>query len=225
MNTLRLVINLPARIDRKSEMQSQLRSVGWDAEFFSAYRPDNKGKFPSIGALGCFLSHLGALNEAISRGYDRLVLMEDDLNFVHDFPQRWRRIEEFLNNSNCNLMYPAHTLRDTQFGITRLEHNTSFICSHFIVFDRVGMLSCAEQLEIFASRHGGHPLGGPMHVDGAYATIREQNPGLLTFAHYPSLGYQRPSRTDVNEGHWLDRLPVLGALARKAKSILLPLQP
>ena len=42
-----------------------------------------------------------------------------------------------------------------------------------------------------------------MHVDGAYSTIRSQNPQLKTYAIAPVLGHQRPSRTDIREADGL----------------------
>ena len=60
-----------------------------------------------------------------------------------------------------------------------------------------------------------------MHVDGAYSTMREQNQSLMTYALSPALGYQRPSRTDIGDGRWFDRVPALEPVvgfARKMKA-------
>ena len=48
-----------------------------------------------------------------------------------------------------------------------------------------------------------------MHVDGAYSTIRAQDHTLVTYAHFPVLGYQRSSRTDIGNLKWYDRVGVL----------------
>ena len=58
------VINLPYRTDRRSEMQRELSRIGWNAQFFPAIRPASAGSFSSIGAHGCFLSHLAVLKAA-----------------------------------------------------------------------------------------------------------------------------------------------------------------
>ena len=60
-----VIINLPERIDRKREMQKQLANVGWGADFFSAIRPTHPDGFESVGARGCFLSHLAVLRRTI----------------------------------------------------------------------------------------------------------------------------------------------------------------
>jgi glycosyl transferase, family 25 len=59
-------INLPYRKDRRSMIVEELKKAGIPlvpnkAEIFSAIRPDNAGEFPSIGARGCFESHLAIL--------------------------------------------------------------------------------------------------------------------------------------------------------------------
>jgi GR25 family glycosyltransferase involved in LPS biosynthesis len=78
------VINLECRKDRRAEMETQLRRIQWDAQFFPAVRPPDAGDFQSIGARGCFLSHLAVLKRAALQN-DHAVIMEDDLNFSRDF--------------------------------------------------------------------------------------------------------------------------------------------
>jgi hypothetical protein len=80
-----------------------------------------------------------------------------------------------------------------------------------------------RRLKAILTRPPGHPLGGPMHVDGAYSTIRLQHPALITYAASPVLGYQRPSRTDIGDGKWFDRVPALAGpvnFARRWKARL-----
>src|SRR4051794_20585994 len=79
------IINLAHRDDRRTEMGEQLARVGlsWDArgvERLDAVRPDNAEGFPSIGARGCFMSHLGALRESCE--LRNVLILEDDLNFA-----------------------------------------------------------------------------------------------------------------------------------------------
>jgi hypothetical protein len=75
-----------------------------------------------------------------------------------------------------------------------------------------------EGLERIASREFGHPDGGPMHVDGAYSTLRVQNENLRTLAFFPTMGYQRSSRSDIYE-QWFDGIQVLRPLVSVARKI------
>src|ERR1700759_1624099 len=86
--------NLASRPDRRAQMRSQLRRVGLDPDappvtFFDAVRPDTAAGFPTLGARGCFLSHLGVLRDAHAAGHRRILVLEDDLNFADDFARRF----------------------------------------------------------------------------------------------------------------------------------------
>ena len=73
-------------------------------------------------------------------------------------------------------------------------------------------------LETVLRRPPGHPDGGPMHVDGAYCTFRNQNPEVITLVAHPNLGWQRRSRGDITP-RWFDRVPVLRTLIDLARAI------
>ena len=188
------VINLTERSDRRREMQRQLDALGWRAEFFPAVRPAEKGPYPSIGARGCFASHMGVLRLALARGHGHLIILEDDLNFVSDIQQHWRNMLTQLEGRNWSMLYPGHTLGDLAAPLTALAPETGVMCTHFLAFRGSAIAFTLKKLEEISCRPPGHPDGGPMHVDGAYSTIRKQNPTFATYAHTPSLGFQRPSR-------------------------------
>src|SRR5690242_16568405 len=110
------VINLADRTDRRAEMERELASIGWRAEFFPAIRPPDAGAFPSVGARGCFLSHLGVLKQASQAGTKRLTILEDDLSFVDDFPQFWSTAIAALRGRDWSIFYPGHVLSDLPPG-------------------------------------------------------------------------------------------------------------
>jgi glycosyl transferase, family 25 len=204
-----VVINLAERTDRRTEMQSELRRVHWRARFFPAIRPQEKGDFPSIGSRGCFLSHLQVLKHARDNLLSRLIILEDDLTFASDFVKRWQTVMAVLEDRDWSIFYPGHALKDTLPGIREVDSSTPIQCAHFMVINGTVLPRLVEGLERILSRQQGHPLGGPMHVDGAYSTIRAQNANLRTYVISPVLGYQRSSRTDIGELNLVDRLSIL----------------
>ena len=215
------VINLSYRTDRRSGMQEELSRIGWSARFFPAIRPASAGGFSSIGAHGCFLSHLAVLNAARNSGVGRVVILEDDVSFVGGFREKWNAAVEKLSGHEWSIFYPGHALDDLPAGLARLQPEKSVLCAHFLVIDAHALPTIIGGLETILGRPAGHPLGGPMHVDGAYSTIRSQNPQLNTYAIAPVLGYQRPSRTDISEARWFDRIDAFEAIvsfARKLKA-------
>lgn len=220
----KIVINLSHRTDRRAAMEAELARVGWQAEFFPAIRPESSAGFPSIGARGCFLSHLTILRQARSSSAEHLVVMEDDLNFDRHFTERWpEALTALTETKGWSLFYPGHTLGQMRPGLSQVPHNAPIQCTHFMIFNREALDKIIAGLELILSRPPGHPLGGPMHVDGAYSTIREQNPALTTLCHTPSLGYQRPSKTDIGHQKWFDRIGSLQRvvqLGRRLKSVI-----
>lgn len=200
-------------------MYRQLSGVGWRADFYPAVRPEDRQHFPSIGARGCFLSHLAVLKQAHAAGVDQLVILEDDVDFVPGFKELWDSAVRALEQFEWSLFYPGHVLDDLPPGLSLLFPSTGVLCTHFIVFNKSAFAPLIEGLETILARPPGHPLGGPMHVDGAYSTIRMQNPAIKTYAFAPSLGYQRSSRTDIGTLKWFDRVSAFRPLVNAARRL------
>lgn len=214
---LNYVINLHDRSDRRAEMNEQLRRIGWMAQFSNSDREADLAGFPSIGAHGCFKSHLATLRRGcIMKGH--VLIMEDDLNFVPGFSGLWKESSEQLAKTDWDIFYPAHLLNISD-GLVSIEPATEILCAHFLMFNRKAVPRIIAGLETILSRPPGHPDGGPMHVDGAYATIRKQNPDLKTYVFSPSLGYQRSSRSDIANVKFFDRIEVLRPTIRVLRRI------
>jgi glycosyl transferase, family 25 len=219
------VINLESRTDRRTAMQRELLRIGWNANFFPAIRPLSPGGFTSPGARGCFLSHLEVLKKARDARANYLVILEDDVNFVRDFADKWKFAITELDSLDWSVFYPGHALLgDLPAGLSLISPTRNVLCAHFMMLNGRALPTIIEGLEQILSRPAGHRLGGPMHVDGAYSTVRAQNPTLKTYAIAPVLGYQRPSRTDIRDTRWFDRTsslePVIKLFRRlKAKRI------
>lgn len=190
-------------------MEEQLSRIGWHAHFFPATRPPDAANFPSVGARGCFLSHLSVLRNARNVGAEQLVILEDDVDFVYGFPEQWKFSMAALQDQKWSIFYPGHILDSLPAGLSIISPSVAVRCAHFMVVNGAAISSLVNGLEKILSRPAGHPLGGPMHVDGAYSTIRAQDHTLVTYAHFPVLGYQRSSRTDIGNLKWYDRVGVL----------------
>jgi GR25 family glycosyltransferase involved in LPS biosynthesis len=84
----KFVVNLETRPDRLEDIKFELDYIGWDYEVFSAV---NRNSY-----MGCTLSHLGIINIAKERGYNRVMVIEDDCDvmpyaksFIEDFCLRY----------------------------------------------------------------------------------------------------------------------------------------
>jgi hypothetical protein len=211
------VINLPQRRDRRREMARQLRMIGTGfsstgVRLFEAVRPSSPEDFPSIGARGAFLSHLKILQEASAQQLQKILIFEDDLDFIHDFSSKIGAVVEELKSEDWSMFYGGYVLPDSsqpQSGraVTLADPSLRIQTAHFVAFRGPAIAEAVSYLEALLTRPGGDPRGGPMHVDGAYSWFRQAHPEHLTLLATPQLGFQRSSRSDIHDLRWFDRVP------------------
>lgn len=68
-------INLDSRTDRRQQFEEECRKMNIDVERFSAVARNP-------GALGCAYSHRDVIQLAKDRGYPRVIVFEDDFQFL-----------------------------------------------------------------------------------------------------------------------------------------------
>jgi len=71
-----LFINLEARKDRLEQVLKQFGDLGVNAERFNAIKTKS-------GVIGCTMSHIKCLEIALERGYDQILVCEDDIEFLN----------------------------------------------------------------------------------------------------------------------------------------------
>jgi hypothetical protein len=212
------IINLVDRPDRRRDMERQLSragALGPNVDFFEARRPASAGEFPSMGARGCFESHLAVLREARTAGANSLLLMEDDFDFAVDVRERAPRLLQHLRAREWDIFYGAHLLRaNGRMDLEPVPPAEAVLTASFVAFSGRVLPVLVAFLEAVQNRPAGSPEYGPMHVDGAYTVFRELNPQYGTFAAFPPLGKQRRSRSDITPSEMLlDRWPAGRRLA------------
>ena len=211
------VINLASRADRRREMGEQLASVGLrldvgPVELFTAVRPTEAGAFPSVGSRGCFLSHLGVLQKARAEGLDRILVLEDDVDFAPAFDVLSRLVAARLAVEKWSFFYGGYRLDEPlagDGGDVCVPFEDGVGTTHFYALRGDVICALSDYLEAQLHRPAGDGAGGPMHVDGAYCWFRRSHPEHRTLLAVPMLGHQRLSRTDVHDLRWYDRSPGL----------------
>lgn len=225
------VINLASRPDRRNEVTRELARV--DLHFgdgtthlLEASSFTEPAGFATAGTRGCFDSHLRALKRAQAAGAERLIIIEDDCDLAHNAVSRIPDVVSALRGCDWDIFYggylewPGESRVEDHRPLAEAQAVEGVGGSHFIAFSARAMALAIPYLEAMRSRPAGSPLGGPMHVDGAYSWFRKDHPELKTFMTVPPLVFQRPSRTDVHALRLFDRLPVLRemvALGRRLK--------
>ena len=182
----------------------RLGPIPGNTGFYDASRPTEAADFPSIGARGCFESHLSVLRSARAAGAKSLLLLEDDLDFARDAKARLEPLMADLFSSRWDFFYGAHLLAaDGRRGLGTVEPEEPVITASFVGFNGEMLGPLVNFLEAMLLRPAGSPDYGPMHVDGAYTVFRMLNPDRVTFAAFPALGRQRSSPSDITPGRML----------------------
>jgi glycosyl transferase, family 25 len=216
-------INLRSRLDRRRQISRELARHGMPlepgrVELFDAVRPDDAGGFTSIGARGCFLSHLGVLTQARAAGRARVLVIEDDLQITRRLARLAPSMIDRLRANDWGIVYFGHPIElppETPTGLVAFDGPvglTHFFGVNGTIFDR--LIAFLEEILL---RPPGHPDGGPMFPDAALTTFRARNPDVLTLLASPNLGWQRSSRTDLHDLRWFDRMPVVNRVVGVAR--------
>lgn len=203
------VINLPDRTDRYSEVTRQLKALGlaWrqgSVELYAATRPTELAGFPSLGAHGCFMSHLGVLRDALERGVESVLILEDDFEVPQKKSAAVGDVARGLRNRPWQFVHLGHIAPvpppppDAVPSLT--EYPGSLQNLHMYGVHRSALAPLVEYLEGCLVRPPGDPVGGPMHVDGALSMFRDAHPEFVTLIAQPSMADQRSSRSDITFG-------------------------
>ena len=127
-------INLEHRKDRKEHVENELNNIGIKGERFNAIKMDN-------GAVGCSMSHLKLLQEALKNNLEHILIVEDDIKFLNPelFKTQFNKfIENHGNNWDVillagNNMPPYEKIDDTCIKVTRCQTTTGYLVNgHYI---------------------------------------------------------------------------------------------
>ena len=127
-------INLKTRPDRKQHMEQELLKVGLSAVRFEAIVNQN-------GAIGCSLSHLKLLQNALNNNLEHILIMEDDIlflepelfklqfnNFIKTHQNNWDVILFSGNN-----IPPYKKIDNTCIKVSRCQTTTGYLVNgHYI---------------------------------------------------------------------------------------------
>jgi hypothetical protein len=207
-------INLAERVDRREEMEAQLKSVGLTAQRYQAERPAEKGDWPTLGALGGTISHYTVLKQALDAGCRNVMVFEDDLDFTPNLGAFSQQLVEQISSQPWDFLYPGHILEfppalPGEFKV--VPWTEGVVTLHFYAVNGPVLQRLVTFMEELMARPAGHPLGGPQYPDGAVSSFRAQNPDVKTLVCWPVLGVQRSSRSDITPA-WYDRFPIVGSL-------------
>jgi hypothetical protein len=179
-------INLDRRTDRRAEAEQEFAEKGLIVERFPAveYTP---------GAIGCNLSHIEVLKIAKSRGYESVMIFEDDFQFLVS-KEEWDLLIARLPASYDVVMVSYNMVRadphDDTFDRVREAQTTSGYIVHSRFYDTL-LARWEEGAKLFIS----HP-----HLDWVYILDqywKKLQPESEWFAYKVRIGKQRPGFSDL----------------------------
>jgi GR25 family glycosyltransferase involved in LPS biosynthesis len=221
------IINLPTRPDRRRAVLSELDRIGLTEQtgkvkVFDAIRPADAGGFDSIGAHGCYMSHLAVLRDARDAGVKNLLVCEDDLTIIKRFGDyEESMLEQLRATPDWGIVFLGHQETVTGDGrLVTVPPEQHMLLLHMYLLNASVIDRLIAFLELLLTRPPGDPRGGPMHADGAVSIFRRRNPDVKTLRAEPILALQRASRSDIAGGKWWDHVPLLRSVAAFARELV-----
>jgi len=187
-------INLDRRVDRRKQMEDQLKEYGLTAERFSAIPH-------AFGPIGCMKSHLEVLKLAKKKNWESVLILEDDFEFLVSPSELMRHLIEFFNlDIPFDVLMLGYNLKKSQpFHQLLVKVLDAQTASAYIVHKRFynSLITLYEQVL---------PKFEQTRLEGKYACDqiwKQFQPKSAWYAFKTRLGRQRASFSD-NTGKFED---------------------
>jgi len=94
-----LCISLTERSDRRELLEKEFSGSGLNIEFLIVERDSESPE------RGCFTSHARCADLALARGYERVLILEDDATLLQFWPTQVSQINSFMKRCEPELFY------------------------------------------------------------------------------------------------------------------------
>lgn len=156
----KFVVNLERRPDRLKQIQEEMSYIGWDYELFKAVDTNSH--------VGCTKSHCEIIKIAKERGYEKVLVVEDDCTVMPYAKSLLEEIESKTTNFEFAIVNLAPTLNrpvrksskhEFFLDITNLppkeDHHrgifaTNMIMYHNSIYDKVLEMEIENNMRFFA---------------------------------------------------------------------------
>jgi len=152
------VINLEHRTDRWESVSKFAIEAGLEINRWNAFKADDVDfdthrigtRVKKKSCIACSLSHVGVYRDALSKGYDRILVLEDDVNIPTNL---YEQMEEAFNKDSLDEIgfdllyvgsankYPAARISDS------LSLSQYTILNHASLFSREGLEKIIEMVD------------------------------------------------------------------------------
>ena len=200
------IINLEHRKDRKNQILEQLNEQGitnyeffkgiipsendilnWNPKFCKDTNPlhvKNYRKYIT-GCLGCLLSHLEIMKISLSRGYENILILEDDCVFEKKYSDMLEIMKDF--NKEYNLLYLSGSHLGEKIKITdNIYRITKTLTTGSYIVDKRVMEYICDNI-----------IGYKNPVDDFYSQIVQKK--FDCYAFFPRITRQRDGYSDIQQ--------------------------
>lgn len=195
----KFIINLETRPDRLEEICFEMNYMGWDYEIFKAI---NKNSY-----MGCTLSHLEILKISKDRGYNRVMVIEDDCSImpyakalIDDITLQTSDIEFGVMNLAPTLNRPMNVSEryDLMLDLTNLppkphDRLTETFATNMLIYD-VSVFDYVAQINEYRFQSGDYVLPIDEHL------VKNVYPNFQSYAPIIPIAPQKNSYSDVSHG-------------------------
>jgi GR25 family glycosyltransferase involved in LPS biosynthesis len=199
-----ILINLERREDRTKRVIEHLKKRGvqnllvypaFDGKLIGNVKinPPRRNYFSwatmNMNVAACALSHIGALKMAMSLGYKKVLMLEDDVVLSKDFNVRMNVYEQELESVDWEHLFVGGALRqrDQMTQLSTHVFKSAFTdCTHAYIVNSIGMKKVADEMLKFNTT-----------VDDAVNDII-RNGSLKSFTLLPMAAYQIADFSDID---------------------------
>ena len=146
------------------------------------------------GAVGCLLSHVGVIEDAKKRGLEKILILEDDVEFCENFTNKF---DKFVNDlpDNWDMFYlggSAHTNNSNKQFLTSITDNIAkttctMTTSSYGINKNIFDIVIENALKMIEP------------IDSMYK-YRIQS-GYNCYVTRPNLAWQKPGHSDIANAH------------------------
>jgi GR25 family glycosyltransferase involved in LPS biosynthesis len=159
--------------------------------------PDDTDRFGTMGLqandpnfenkrkarIGCLLSHQEIITKSYTCGLDRILILEDDVQFVSDFAEQYKAMKSQIP-SDWSLLY----FGGNEMGMQEKVSENILKINHMLMTHAVGIHHTAYAPLLSLLQSSDTP------VDVVYAMLQKTHP---CYAFYPYLAWQRAGWSDI----------------------------
>jgi GR25 family glycosyltransferase involved in LPS biosynthesis len=187
-------INLDHRIDRKEHILNELKNIGFSDDKIIRFSAISH----QLGCIGCGLSHINVLKDALNNGYKNIIVFEDDFKFIINNNEFNSLLNQFITENNnykiCLLAYnliKGEQINDYLIEAHRCQTTSGYLINHTFMTDLINTFT-----EAVNGLLQGKPI--PIYAIDMFM-MRHQGKNKQFYAIKPKMGVQITSYSDIEK--------------------------